>query len=208
MRGCFILFVVTSLAASKAHCGPLGNVLREFKEHVDHALHKVRETTDDHPSPPRSRQGHRVKEHDDMDQRQFPITDQPTRIAPTQPKSAPEPSDDSGRTAHTPERHSSPKSPANVSADHGKGDERQPGDSVNKTAPADGGTQSATKHEVIPPLPSPPSQTSFAKPVPGKPGFVYPPGVEEESQNMLDVRGFPSGQKMRDPRTGKTFLVP
>lgn len=47
-----------------------------------------------------------------------------------------------------------------------------------------------------------------AKPVPGKPGFVYLPGKEEASGNMLDVRGFMPGQKVSDPRTGQIFLVP
>jgi hypothetical protein len=48
----------------------------------------------------------------------------------------------------------------------------------------------------------------FATPVPGKPGFVYPPGVEQTSRNMLDVRDFSPAQKVKDPRSGKVFLVP
>ncbi len=71
-----------------------------------------------------------------------------------------------------------------------------------------------------PPTPQPTTATAPAKPavpqgpvkygtlVPGKPGFVYPPGVEQETKQMLDVRGLSAGQKVRDPRTGQIFLVP
>jgi hypothetical protein len=59
---------------------------------------------------------------------------------------------------------------------------------------------------------SPPSSSSselkFATPVPGKHGFVYPPGMEQDPKNMLDVRDFTPGQKVKDPRSGKVFLVP
>jgi hypothetical protein len=48
----------------------------------------------------------------------------------------------------------------------------------------------------------------FATPVPGKHGFVYPPGMEQDPKNMLDVRDFTPGQKVKDPRSGKVFLVP
>jgi len=32
--------------------------------------------------------------------------------------------------------------------------------------------------------------------------------VEHDLKNMLDVRDFSPGQKVKDPRTGKMFLVP
>ncbi|WP_038166547.1 hypothetical protein [Verrucomicrobium sp. BvORR106] len=48
----------------------------------------------------------------------------------------------------------------------------------------------------------------YGRPVPGKQGFVYPPGVKEETKNMIDVRDFRPGQKVKDPRTGEIFLVP
>lgn len=48
----------------------------------------------------------------------------------------------------------------------------------------------------------------YGRPVPGKQGFVYPPGVKEEAKNMIDVRDFRPGQKVKDPRTGEIFLVP
>ncbi|MEZ0388708.1 MAG: hypothetical protein ACAI34_16670 [Verrucomicrobium sp.] len=48
----------------------------------------------------------------------------------------------------------------------------------------------------------------YGRPVPGRQGFVYPPGVKEEAKNMIDVRDFQPGQKVKDPRTGDVFLVP
>jgi hypothetical protein len=51
-------------------------------------------------------------------------------------------------------------------------------------------------------------QIEFARPVPGKRGLVYPPGVAESPQNLVDVGDFLSGQIVRDPRTGKLFRVP
>lgn len=48
----------------------------------------------------------------------------------------------------------------------------------------------------------------FARPVPGKPGVVYPPGAKDSKENMVDVAGFHTGQLVRDPRTGKLFRVP
>lgn len=67
-----------------------------------------------------------------------------------------------------------------------------------------------------PPAPAPPAPTSppvaaapsYGTPVPGRRGFVYPPGVDAKPENMVDVRDFTPGQKVRDPRTGKIFLVP
>lgn len=55
---------------------------------------------------------------------------------------------------------------------------------------------------------APQAPTEYGTRVPGKPGFAYPPGVERETKNMLDVRGLASGQKVRDPRSGQIFLVP
>jgi hypothetical protein len=52
------------------------------------------------------------------------------------------------------------------------------------------------------------SGLKYGRPVPGKRGFVFPPGVTEESKNMIDVRDFQPGQKVKDPRTGEVFLVP
>ena len=56
-----------------------------------------------------------------------------------------------------------------------------------------------------------PAQSSneipVAKPVPGKPGFVYSPFDPNETR-YLDVRGHASGTKVKDPASGKLFIVP
>ncbi|CAN5822747.1 hypothetical protein BH11VER1_BH11VER1_23980 [soil metagenome] len=77
--------------------------------------------------------------------------------------------------------------------------------SSSSTDPASRNTEEPQAAPQAAPSPQP---VNYAKPVPGHPGFVYPPGVKEELKSMLDVRGCASGEKMRDPRTGNTFLVP
>ena len=46
----------------------------------------------------------------------------------------------------------------------------------------------------------------YGKPVPGKPGYVFSP--YDKSGGYVDVTGFAPGQKVKDPYTGKIFLVP
>src|SRR5580704_2921443 len=43
------------------------------------------------------------------------------------------------------------------------------------------------------------------KPVPGKPGYVFSPFT---SERYVDVSGFASGTKVKDPWTDKIFIVP
>jgi hypothetical protein len=45
-----------------------------------------------------------------------------------------------------------------------------------------------------------------ASPVPGKPGFVTSP--YQPDAGYIDVRGFPKGTEVKDPYTGRKFLVP
>jgi hypothetical protein len=54
-----------------------------------------------------------------------------------------------------------------------------------------------------------PAQPGFptAKPVPEKPGFVYNP-FDPNPTKLLDVRGKASGTKVKDPSSGKLFVVP
>ncbi len=49
------------------------------------------------------------------------------------------------------------------------------------------------------------SNIPYAKPVPGKPGFVY---SLDSNAGFVDVTGVPSGTKMKDPYTQKIFIVP
>ena len=46
----------------------------------------------------------------------------------------------------------------------------------------------------------------YGKAVPGKPGFVTSPYAPY--QGYVDVRGYAPGTEVKDPYTGKTFLVP
>lgn len=50
------------------------------------------------------------------------------------------------------------------------------------------------------------AQVPTAKPVPGKPGYVFSPF--DPSGGYVDVTGYTSGQKVKDPYSGKIFLVP
>ena len=45
----------------------------------------------------------------------------------------------------------------------------------------------------------------IAKPVPGRPGLVYSPF---NTQKYIDVSDYPSGTEVRDPYSGKMFIVP
>lgn len=54
--------------------------------------------------------------------------------------------------------------------------------------------------------PSTPGQFPTAKPVPGKPGYVFSPF--DPSGGYVDVNGYSPGQKVKDPYSGKIFLVP
>jgi hypothetical protein len=50
------------------------------------------------------------------------------------------------------------------------------------------------------------AQYPTAKTVPGKPGYVFSPF--DPSGGYVDVNGYASGQKVKDPYSGKIFLVP
>jgi hypothetical protein len=61
------------------------------------------------------------------------------------------------------------------------------------------------------PKPGPPAQTSSAafptaRAVPGKPGYVFSPF--DSSERYVDVSGYTSGTKVKDPWTDKIFVVP
>jgi hypothetical protein len=52
-----------------------------------------------------------------------------------------------------------------------------------------------------------PEQAQFpvAKPVPGKPGYVFSP---YDASKYVDVSGYTSGSKVKDPYAQKIFVVP
>ena len=86
--------------------------------------------------------------------------------------------------------------------------------SLPSYTPSDSGSTSSTststpKITELKPKPATPSVPSvkFAAPVNGKPGFVYNPWTH----NQVDVRGIPSGTKVRDPHDSNpahVFKVP
>jgi hypothetical protein len=51
-----------------------------------------------------------------------------------------------------------------------------------------------------------PTQDPTAKVVPGKPGYVFSPF--DPNGGYVDVTGYASGSKVKDPYSGKVFLVP
>jgi hypothetical protein len=51
-----------------------------------------------------------------------------------------------------------------------------------------------------------PQQPPYAKPVPGKPGYVFSP--YDPNGGYVDVTGYTPGSKVKDPYSGKVFLVP
>ncbi|MFN2622503.1 MAG: hypothetical protein ABR611_06625 [Chthoniobacterales bacterium] len=67
---------------------------------------------------------------------------------------------------------------------------------TEKTKPSPGPSRNASTQSQIP----------TAKPVPGKPGYVFSPF--DPSGGYVDVTGYASGQKVKDPYSGKIFLVP
>jgi len=108
-----------------------------------------------------------------------------------------------------------------------------PGHTVNPTPAPRETTKRRTTQEQIRPSPSPnasatprvtrtdktkpsptPAQKSAttqaqfptARPVPNKPGYVFSPF--DPSGGYVDVTGYASGSKVKDPYSGKIFLVP
>jgi hypothetical protein len=74
------------------------------------------------------------------------------------------------------------------------------------TSPSDT-TSTPRKSSTSAPARPSPAQASFptAKPVPGKPGYVY--SIDPKG-GIVDVTGYKSGDKAKDPYTKQIFIVP
>ncbi|MDQ6654881.1 MAG: hypothetical protein M3Y80_03595 [Verrucomicrobiota bacterium] len=66
-------------------------------------------------------------------------------------------------------------------------------------------TTSSTASSTPRPAASEPRQFPTARPVPGKPGYVY---SIDPSGGIVDVTGYKSGEKAKDPYTQQIFIVP
>ena len=97
-----------------------------------------------------------------------------------------------GRTVTTAPSQNSPRSSAKPSATP----RSSPATVTEKSRPSPSPSRN----------PSTQAQYPTAKPVPGKPGYVFSPF--DPSGGYVDVNGYTSGQKVKDPYSGKIFLVP
>ena len=88
--------------------------------------------------------------------------------------------------------------PANV------GITRSPHVAANATASSTDNLPEPPGEGTSTPAPSD-SQFPTAKRVPNKPGFVFSPS---DPSKYVDVSGYPSGSKVKDPYSGKIFTVP
>ena len=81
----------------------------------------------------------------------------------------------------------------------------EPGEETEKP---DKPEKPAPNEAVVKPVPEQPvhvGEIPYGKAVPGKPGFVFSPS---DQFKYIDVRGFPPGTEVKDPYSGKSFLVP
>jgi hypothetical protein len=85
--------------------------------------------------------------------------------------------------------------------------ESRPAPSPTQRVAARSTSSSSSSHVSATPHPaSEKSSIPYAKPVPGKAGYVFSP--YDPNGGYVDVTGFAPGSKVKDPYSGKIFLVP
>jgi len=95
--------------------------------------------------------------------------------------------------------HQNPTTVEKPKPDHGDEDADKPAKPDKPSQPDEAVTKPVVEQ------PKQIGEVPYGKAVPGKPGFVTSPF---SSQGYIDARGFPPGTEVKDPYSGKTFLVP
>jgi hypothetical protein len=108
--------------------------------------------------------------------------------------------------AHAGHHHTTPtkrenSTPQNKQAPTARNDFRPP-----PLVEAEESPSAAHAASTVPPAQRSRTDSPYAIPVPNKPGFVTSP--YSPKSGYVDIRGFPSGTKVKDPYTGKVFITP
>jgi hypothetical protein len=107
-----------------------------------------------------------------------------------------------GQTVPSPEMASASQAQSRGDAES-RGQHRSPSDADQRTTHRETAQPSTGLSPSRASAPTPSFPTG--KPVPGKPGYVFSPFT---SERYVDVSGFASGTKVKDPWTDKIFIVP
>ena len=99
-------------------------------------------------------------------------------------------------TTTTQRRTTTTQNPPRTTVKPNASPKSSPATATEKSKPSPGPSRSSSAQAQLP----------TAKPVPGKPGYVFSPF--DPSGGYVDVTGYASGQKVKDPYSGKIFLVP
>jgi len=87
-----------------------------------------------------------------------------------------------------------------------KNREPQPRQTTAQTQPAPASSPKSSPSPAPRSVTAPAASLPTAKAVPGKPGYVFSP--YDPNGGYVDVTGFTAGSKVKDPYSGKIFLVP